>query len=556
MIECADSDPSTRVHAAREEGAPTLGEEFDNASTGLIHLSPTPRDTRLALGAIAILIVAVGGVAPFAATPLPRFAAFIPFLNATILVTDLVTAILLFVQFSISRSRALLVLAGGYLFTALIVIPHALTFPGAFSPTGLLGAGLQTTAWLYIFWHLGFPTALLIYALLKDEAYTFQGSIRSMIGWCVAITICLVLGLVWVTTAGDPFLPRIFLSVSDLTLLGSYLPAFDLSICAFALAVLWMRRRSVLDLWLMVVACALIGELAVTVVRFSLGFYSSRILSLTTSTIVLFILLAETAGLYTRLARANMMLRRERDNKLMNLEAVVASISHEVKRPLASIVMRGSTALRFLGHAPPDLERARSTLNQIVRDGHRASQIFDNIRDLFRASDRGLVPIDANAMALGALDIVQRDLKEHRVTTHTELMREPPVVMGHLGQLQEVLLNLISNAIEAMDAIKDGDRVLRVRTESRDDGGIIITVADTGPGIDPDKVDSIFDAFFTTKHQGMGLGLAICRMIVERHGGRLLASSGSPGGARFEVILPVNSPAGSPPSQRPLAALG
>jgi signal transduction histidine kinase len=554
MIECADPDLSTSVHAAREKGTAAFDEKFDDASTGLIHLSPTSGQIRSALGSIAVLIVAVGSVAPFAATPLPRFAAFIPFLNATILVTDLVTAILLFVQFSISRSRALLVLAGGYLFTALIVIPHALTFPGAFAPTGLLGAGLQTTAWLYIFWHLGFPTALLIYALLKDEDYTVQRSLRSRISWCVATTICLVLGLMWITTVGDEFLPRLFLSASDLTPLGSYLPTFDLSICAFALAVLWLRRRSVLDLWLMVVACALLGELALTVVRFSLGFYFSRILSLATSTIVLIILLAETAGLYTRLARANMMLRRERDNKLMNLEAVVGSISHEVKRPLASIVMRGTTALRFLAHAPPDVERARSTLSKIVSDGHRASQIFDNIRDLFRASDLGLAPIDANVMTLGALDIVQRDLKEHRVTTYTELMREPPVVMGHWGQLQEVLLNLISNAIEAMDAMKNSDRVLRLRTESRDGDGIVITVTDTGPGIDPDKLDNIFDAFFSTKQQGMGLGLAICRMIVERHGGQLLASSGSQGGARFEVILPVNSPAGSPPHQRPLAA--
>src|SRR6185437_11095199 len=133
---------------------------------------------------LAVLVVATATVAPFAATPLPLFSAFIPFLNATILINDLITAILLFAQFSISRSRALLVLAGGYLFTALIVIPHALTFPGAFSPTGLLNAGLQTTAWLYHFWHLGFPTALMIYAFLKDRDYIVRGSIQSAISRC------------------------------------------------------------------------------------------------------------------------------------------------------------------------------------------------------------------------------------------------------------------------------------------------------------------------------------------------------------------------------------
>jgi signal transduction histidine kinase len=424
MIRRSNSDLSTRASAGREGATSALVDEFDDPNMGLLHLTPTPRQTRSALGTAAALLVVVGSLAPFAATPLPQFAAFIPLLNAKILVTDLITAILLFVQFSISRSRALLVLAGGYLFTALIVIPHALTFPGAFSPTGLLGAGLQTTAWLYILWHLGFPTSLTIYALSKDRDYIVHGSIRSAICWCTAIIICLVLGSVWITTVGDALLPRLFLSASQFTPLAAHMTTFDLVVSVLALAVLWTRRRSVLDLWLMVVACALIGELAITIVRFSLGFYVSRMLSLTTSTVVLIILLAETARLYTRLAHTNMMLRRERDNKLMNLEAVVASISHEVKQPLGTIVITGSSALRFIGHTPPDHEKARSALNKIVSEGRRASQIFDNIRDLFRTSDRERLPVDANTLILGALDIVQGELKEHRVTARAELMRE------------------------------------------------------------------------------------------------------------------------------------
>jgi signal transduction histidine kinase len=549
MIGRANPNLSTGVQAAREEGTLASPDALDGAAVGLINLPPTARQIKLVLSVAAAIFVAVGIVAPFAATPLPRFAAFIPFLNATILVTDLVTAILLFSQFSISRSRALLVLAGGYLFTALIVIPHALTFPGAFSPTGLLGAGLQTTAWLYIFWHLGFPTALFIYALLKDSESTVQGTIRSAIAWCIAITLSLVWGLVWIATAGDPLLPRLFLSASDLTPLGTYIPTFDLSICVLALASLWMRRRSVLDLWLMVVACALIGELALTVVRFSLGFYVSRMLSLATSTIVLVILLAETTGLYVRLARTNLMLRRERDNKLMNLEAVVASISHEVKQPLATIVMRSSSALRFLGHVPPDVEKARSALKKIVSEGHRASQIFDNIRDLFRATDQKRVPIDVNEMILSVVDIVHGELTAHRVATRTELMREPPLITGHRGQLQEVLLNLIRNAIEAMDETRVGVRELQLSTESRNHDGVVISVMDTGPGVDPEKLSTIFDAFVTTKPRGTGLGLAICRMIVERHGGRLTASSSDKGGALFQVILPIGSSAGPPSDQ-------
>lgn len=125
---------------------------------------------------------------------------------------------------------------------------------------------------------------------------------------------------------------------------------------------------------------------------------------------------------------------------------------------------------------------------------------------------------------------------------HTELMSEPQLIFGHKGQLQEVLLNLIRNAIEAMDEIKDGPRMLRLRTEKFDRDAIAITIEDTGPGIDPKKLNAVFEVFVTTKPQGMGLGLAICRMIVERHGGQLLASPSSKG-AVFQIILPILSPA-------------
>lgn len=531
------TDDVKKVSSAMK-GKFTASDETDE-SISLINLPPGPRENLIAIGIVAVLLLAVAGVAPFASMPLPQFGAFIPFLNATILVTDLVTAILLFAQFSISRSRALLVLSGGYLFTALIAIPRALAFSGPFFPTGLPGAGPQTTAWLYIFWHLGFPSALLMYAWMKAEQRPLQGSIRPKIGACVAVSISLVCLLVWIVIAWDPFLPRLFNNASELTPLGALVHYFDLFICVLALVALWIRRRSVLGLWLMVVACALIGELALTVVRFSLGFYVSRMLSLATSTIVLVILLVETTGLYNRLARANMMLRRQQENKLVNLQAVVASISHEVKQPLAAIVMTGSTAQRFLGYAPPDLERARSALNKIVNEGHRASQVFDNIRDLFRASNEEQKSLDVNEMVLSVLDIVHDEVVEHRIEVRTELMTGLPFVVGHRGQLQEVLLNLVRNAIEAMDVLKSEPRRLRLRTIKRDHDEVAIEVTDNGPGIDPGRLSSIFDAFVTTKADGMGLGLAICRMIVERHGGRLLASSPPERGAQFEVVLPT-----------------
>ena len=240
-----------------------------------------------------------------------------------------------------------------------------------------------------------------------------------------------------------------------------------------------------------------------------------------------------------------MMLQRERDNKLMNLEAMAASISHEVKQPLGAIAANGSAALRFLRRMPPDLEEVQTALNGIVTASHHASEVFDNVRALFGSTNQGQELIDVTEIALGVMNTLQGEVRERNITTRAELTSELPLVMGHRGQLQEVILNLARNGIEAMDAIKDGNRVLRVKTEHNGSDVITVTVEDTGPGIDPKKLDGIFDAFVTTKPQGMGLGLAICRMIIDRHGGKLTASSDGKRGALFQFVLPIKSAAGS-----------
>jgi signal transduction histidine kinase len=263
------------------------------------------------------------------------------------------------------------------------------------------------------------------------------------------------------------------------------------------------------------------------------------ILAVSLCAFVLAALFAERRESEARLVRSNMMLERERNNKLMNLEAMTASISHEVRQPLATIATNGGAALRFLGRAKPDLDEVRSALDSIVAASHRASQIFDNLRALFGSTNQGQQPVDVNEMIIGALRALRGELDLHGVTTRTELTSELPLVMGHSGQLQEVILNLLRNGIEAMDTIKGGNRMLRVKTEHDGRDAITVAVEDTGPGIDPKKLDGIFDAFVTTKPQGMGLGLAICRMIIERHGGQLTASSNGNRGALFQFVLPI-----------------
>jgi PAS domain S-box-containing protein len=239
------------------------------------------------------------------------------------------------------------------------------------------------------------------------------------------------------------------------------------------------------------------------------------------------------------LREAVITLEGERDNKLMNIEVVTASISHEVRQPLAAIAANGGAALQFLQRVPLDLGKVREILNQMMDDCNRVSEVFDTIRALFRRADQKREPTVVNEIVLDVLQSMREELTDHGVTTETELAPELQHVDGHRNQLRQVIFNLIHNAIESMDNTMDRSRVLRVITKSHGPDAIIVAVDDSGPGINPRRLNSIFDPFITTKPDGMGLGLAICRMIVERHGGQLSALSDGKNGARFQVVLPV-----------------
>jgi signal transduction histidine kinase len=271
----------------------------------------------------------------------------------------------------------------------------------------------------------------------------------------------------------------------------------------------------------------------------------AAILAVSLCATVLASLFSERRESEARLTRSNMMLQRERDNKLMNIDAITSAIVHEVRQPLTAIAANGNAGMRWLTKTPPDFDEVREAMTQMVRDSHRASQVLESIRALFKSTDLEVQSVDLNGIALGALDILRGELKDHGVITRTELAPELPLVRGHSGQLQEVMLNLVRNAIDAMVSITDRARVLRVRTECDGRGAIVVSVEDSGPGIDPEKSDSIFDAFVTTKPQGMGLGLAICRMIISRHEGQLSASADCKSGASFQFTLPIKSAVGS-----------
>jgi signal transduction histidine kinase len=512
----------------------------------LSSLSPSLTQKRLALGVVLVLLAVYFIISvPLSTIRLPRIDAFIPAYASAMLVNDSITAVALFAQFSILRSRALLAISSGYLFTALILIPWMLTFPGVFAPTGLLGAGLQSTAWLYILWHAGFPISVIAYALLKDDGPTprsWHGSVPMAIVSSVAVTACIVCAATFLVIAADERLPRLMLDTVRLSGMWPYAAGFAALLSALAGSVLWARRRSVLDLWLMVVMCAYVIEICLisfpTPTRFSVGWYGGRVFGLLAGSVVLFVLLYEITTLYAGLLRAVLAQRREREARLMTGDAVSASIAHEVKQPLSGMVTNADAALLWLECATPDLTEAKAALRQIITGGHRAAAVIESIRASFKKDARSKAPLDINELVRETLALMRGDLQKHCVLVQAAPNEQLQPVRAVAVQVQQVLLNLITNAIESM-ASKRGVRVLRVISEAHESGGVVVSVEDTGAGIQPQDVDRIFNPLFTTKSHGMGMGLSICRSIIEAHGGRLWAVPNEPEGAIFHFSLPA-----------------
>ena len=307
-----------------------MSEAVDQSGVVLANLPAGPTERRTAL-VVGLVLLGIGVVViPFGRVQLPESNAWVATAFSFVFVADLITWFLLISQFNIVRSRALLVLASGYLFAAAMNIPMLLTFPDVFSPTGLLGAGLQTTLWLGLSEFAGYPLAVIFYALMKKEPRTLapHGSSRTAIATSVAIVIAIVLALTWITTAGESHLPKVLPTRSqspvDLQMVGALLSLLT----ATALLLLWFRLRSVLDLWLMVAMCAWlaqgIAKWSNTSGRFSLSFYAGGTLFFISSTVLLIVLLKETMTLYGRLAVSLVALRRLSAEKLLRSEAYLS----------------------------------------------------------------------------------------------------------------------------------------------------------------------------------------------------------------------------------------
>jgi C4-dicarboxylate-specific signal transduction histidine kinase len=226
--------------------------------------------------------------------------------------------------------------------------------------------------------------------------------------------------------------------------------------------------------------------------------------------------------------------------RMTTLGELTASIAHEVNQPLAGVVANAGACLRWLDRGTPDLAGVRRSVEWIIDDGNRASEVIRRVRALAKKTDIEKVPLDVNDVVRETIALVQRELMSHQVSLRTELASALPMILGDRVQLQQVIINLLLNGIEAMQPITDRPRELVIRSRQDETQQVLVSVTDCGMGIAAEDSDRLFSAFFTTKSGGMGMGLSICRSIMEAHGGRLSARGNEGPGATFQFVLPAH----------------
>jgi len=510
---------------------------------------------------VLVSALAFVAIAPFARRPLVPVPAFIPTYESALVANDLITAALLFGQFGYFRQRSLLALGSGYLFTALLAVAHALSFPGLFAPSGLLAAGPQTTAWLYMFWHAGFPLFVIAYALgnrskwdARDESASVVPPIlASVAGVCVAAVL-----LVLLATVGARSLPAI---MSGNGYSGSMLATIGLVWLASiaGLFFLWHRRpHSVLDVWLMVVLWAWIFDVALSALlnagRFDVGFYAGRIYGFIATSFVLGALLVENARLYMGVGERSRELERARQAALEAEKAkgaFLATMSHEIRTPMFGVM--GMLELLSLTR----LDHEQHTTLQVVREsGKSLLRIIDDILDFSKIA-AGKLQLRTEPASLR--DLVERVSDMYSGTASSKglaLRREvdariaPALSLDPL-RVQQIVNNLVSNAIKFTErgeiaiAAELVDATRRTQT-------VRITVRDSGVGISAEDARKLFTPFNQAGSAtgGTGLGLSISRRLAELMGGSLEMESVEGSGTRVSLTLSLQIAAPSKAESR------
>jgi signal transduction histidine kinase len=522
-----------------------------------------PGEKRLAWGVVAVSLLAFAAGLPFVRVPLPHVPAFIPSYEAALWTCDIITATLLFSQFVRLRSRAVLLLAAGYLFDALMMVPHALSFPGVFSDTGLLHAGPQTTAWLYVFWHAGFPLFVLAFALRRRRTPdTLQTTPARAIAIAVVLVALLVVGLTVLATTGHDLLPEVIRGGDYSMLVGKGVSPAMCAITIATLLVLWLRGApTVLDLWLMVVMVAWSLDIAFSAVigsnRYDLGFYAGRAYGLLAASFVLCVLLFEINRLYADLTDAldlaemrNAELTRSREEfaRVQRFEAIgqlVGGVAHDFNN-LLTVVTGG---LDLMQRDPTLTLRNRRLLDMSMQAAQRGAQLTQQLLTFARKQVLRPEVLNSNEI-IANLEAFVSPATGERVDVVTHL--SPVLWPARLdrSQFEIALVNLVLNARDAMNG--EG----RIEIETRNvvlasgelpdvPGGdyALISVSDAGCGMTPEDCARAFEPFFTTKEIGKGSGLGLSQVygFVRSASGHVRIDSTLGEGTTVKIYLPKST---------------
>jgi signal transduction histidine kinase len=513
---------------------------------GLFDTPPNQKQVRFGLSIVGLMLAAFILILPARDIQLSEIPAFVPITNTIMILGDLMVATMIYAQATVFRSQALTVLASGFVYSALVLVAHALTFPGAFAPTGLLGAGVNTTAWLAFLWRLALPLSAIPYAVLKsaEPAASLDAErrpARVLPGVLAAIALAAL--VVVLSTRGHGLLPPLFLDRRE----GVYpnlvlVNVSTIALTTAAMAILIRKRESVLDMWLLVALSGWLIEQVLNVplhARFTVGWYGLWGMMFVANLTVTLALIAESTLLYARLARSLGAREREREARMMSMDAVAAAIAHEVGQPLAAVNLSAKTGLEWLTRARPNPEMAIKSFRDTVEAGQRSFAVLRSIRGMFSRGTGGRSDVSLNELVHETVSLLDRVLTAEGVTLQLTLDETLPPILANRVQLQQVLFNLLTNAIESLSATRRGPRSIAIRSVGPDRETVLLEVSDSGAGIEPEKLEHIFDPFFTTKSAGTGLGLSLSRTIIEGHGGRLWASANEDHGATFHLQLPA-----------------